>query len=66
MKEPREKTTFVRLIGQHDSIYLVLVFTLLLTVMNVLDAIAIDTAYLANLIYLPMVMYLFVKIMDTK
>ena len=66
VKEPREKTTFVRLIGQHDSVYLVIVFTILVSLMNVLDAFAVSMVYLINLIYIPMVMFLFVRIMDNK
>lgn len=66
VKEPREKTTFVRLIGQHDSIYLVIVFTGLVSLMNVLDTFAVHAIYAVNLIYVPMIMFLFVRIMDTK
>jgi len=66
VKEPREKSTFVRLVGQHDSVYLVIMFTLLVCLMSVMDACAISPVYLCNLAYLPLVMYMFVKIMDTK
>ena len=41
-------------------------FTLLVCLMSVMDAIAISSVHLCNLTYLPLVMYLFVKIMDTK
>ena len=41
-------------------------FTLLVSVMSVMDAIAINTVHLTNLIYIPLVMYQVVKIMDTK
>ena len=41
-------------------------FTLLVCLMSVMDAVAINFVHLCNLVYLPLVMYLFVKIMDTK
>ncbi len=66
VKEPFNKTTFVRLISQHDSVYLMIVFTILLQVMSLMDAFAIQTVHLINLIYVPFVMYKVVKIMDTK
>ena len=66
VKEPFKKTNFVRLISQHDSVYLMIVFTILLQVMSLMDAVAIQTVHLINLIYVPFVMYKVVKIMDTK
>ena len=65
-KEPFHKSTFVRLIGQHDSTYLMVMFTLLVSVMSIMDACATETVHLVNLIYIPFVMYQVVKIMDTK
>lgn len=66
VKEPFQKSTFVRLVGQHDSTYLIVMFTLLVSLMSVMDAIAVNTVHLTNLIYIPLVMYQVVKIMDTK
>ena len=66
VKEPFQKSTFVRLIGQHDSTYLIVMFTLLVSVMSILDAMAVNTVHLTNLIYIPLVLYQVVKIMDTK
>ncbi len=43
-----------------------IVFTILLQVMSLMDAFAIQTVHLINLIYVPFVMYKVVKIMDTK
>ena len=65
-KEETFKSSFVRLLGQHDSVFLMVVFTMLVTVMTVLDAIAVDSVHLFNLLYLPYVVYLFTAIMDTK
>ena len=66
VKEPFQKSTFVRLIGQHDSTYLIVMFTLLVSVMSIMDAIAVNAVHLTNLVYIPLVMYQVVKIMDTK
>ena len=41
-------------------------FTLLVSVMSILDAMAVNTVHLTNLIYIPLVLYQVVKIMDTK
>jgi len=65
-KEETFKSSFVRLLGQHDSVYLMIVFTLLVSVMTVLDAIAVNSVHLFNLLYLPLIVYLFTSIMDTK
>ena len=43
-----------------------IVFTILVSVMNLLDAIAVDPIYAINLIYVPFVLYMFTAIMDTK
>ena len=43
-----------------------LVFTALLQLMSVMDACAVDSVHLLNLIYLPLVIFQVVKIMDTK
>ena len=66
-KEPTYKTTFVRLIGKHDSVYLLIMFTLMVCLMSVMDALAEGKIhYLFNLINVPLVLYSVVKIMDTK
>ena len=56
----------MRLVGQHDSTYLIVMFALLVSLMSVMDAIAVNSIHLVNLIYIPLVMYQVVKIMDTK
>lgn len=66
VKEPFQKTNFVRLISPHDSLFLVLVFTGVVQVLALLDAVCGDAVHLLNLIYVPMLMYQVVKIMDTK
>ena len=65
-KEETFKSSFVRLLGPHDSIYLMIVFTILIMVMTVLDAIAVDVVHLFNFLYVFLVVYLFTAIMDTK
>ena len=65
-KEETHKSSFVRLIGQHDSIYFMIVFTILVSVMNLLDAVAVDPIYAINLLYVPFVLYMFTAVMDTK
>lgn len=66
VKEPFQKTSFVRLISPHDSLFLMLVFTGVVEVMALMDAVAVHTAHLMNLIYVPLLFYMIVKIMDTK
>ena len=66
VKEPLQKSTFVRLIGQHDSVYLLIMFTLQVELMSLLDACSSDKIYLLNLIYVPLILYQVVKIMDNK
>ena len=41
-------------------------FTLLVSLMSIMDAIAVSTVHLMNLIYIPLVLYQVVKIMDQK
>ena len=65
-KEPFHKTTFVRLIGSHDAVYLLVVFTMLVSLMSVMDALALDSIHSINLFNIPIVLYQVVKIMDTK
>ena len=43
-----------------------IVFTILVSIMNLLDAIAVDPIYAINLIYVPFVLYMFTAVMDTK
>ena len=43
-----------------------IIFTLLISTMSILDAIAVDSVHLFNLLYLPIMLYLFTAIMDTK
>lgn len=57
VKEEFQKSTFVRLIGQHDSTYLIVMFTILISVMSILDAMAVNSVHLTNLIYIPLVLY---------
>ena len=65
-KEETFKSSFVRLLGPHDSIYLMIVFTMLIAVMSILDAIAVDSVNLFNLLYVPFIIYIFTAVMDTK
>mmetsp|Transcript_9694 Transcript_9694/g.13241 ORF Transcript_9694/g.13241 Transcript_9694/m.13241 type:complete len:139 (-) Transcript_9694:403-819(-) len=66
VKEPFQKTSFVRLISPHDSLFLMLVFVGVIEVMALMDAVAVHTAHLMNLLYVPLLFYMIVKIMDTK
>ena len=66
VQEPAKKTTFVRLIGQHDSTYLMVMFTLLVALMSIMDAFSENFVHLSNLVYIPLILYQVVKIMDTK
>lgn len=66
-KEPAAKTTFVRLIGQHDSIFLFLIFTAYLCFNTVLDSLNYwDAHQLSVLVYLPWALYVFNRLMDER
>ena len=58
-KEPAVKTTFVRLLGQHDTIFLILVFSLMVAVTNLLDAVTFNWLYTLNLSYVVFILYVF-------
>ena len=65
-KEPGQKSTFVRLIGAHDSIFVILVYSAMIVFTSIVDSIAYGKEHLINLIYLPFVLYLFNRLMDEK
>ena len=65
-KEPGAKSTFVRLIGAHDSIFVILVYSAMIAFTSVVDSIAYGKEHLLNLIYLPFCLYLFNRLMDEK
>ena len=65
-KEPGKKSTFVRLIGAHDSIFVILVYTAMMTFTSIVDSIAYGKEHLFNLMYVPFCLYLFNRLMDEK
>jgi hypothetical protein len=65
-KEPGQKTTFVRLIGAHDSIFIILVYSAMMMFTTLVDSIAYGKEHLLNLIYVPCCLYLFNRLMDEK
>jgi hypothetical protein len=65
-KEPGQKSTFVRLIGAHDSIFVILVYSAMISFTSIVDSIAYGKEHLINLMYLPFVLYLFNRLMDEK
>ena len=53
--------------SQSDCLWLMIVFTAAIEVTAVMNAVGIGhCAYLMNLIYIPITIYMIVKIMDTK
>jgi hypothetical protein len=56
----------VRLIGAHDSIFVILVYTAMIVFTSIVDSIAYGKEHLINLTYLPFVLYLFNRLMDEK
>jgi len=65
-KEPGKKTTFVRLIGAHDSIFIILVYSAMMIFTSIVDSLAYGRDHLLNLLYLPFCLYLFNRLMDEK
>lgn len=65
-KEPGKKTTFVRLIGAHDSIFVILVYTAIMIFTSLIDSIAYGKEHLLNLITVPFCLYIFNRLMDEK
>ena len=65
-KEPTIKTTFVRLLGQHDTIFLILIFSLMVGITNLLDAITFNWLYTLNLTYIIFILYVFQRLMEEK
>lgn len=67
VNEKGKKSTFVRLIGIHDTLYLVLMFALVISIMSLIDAFSIDWLHLVNCLYLPIfAVYTANRIMDDK
>jgi hypothetical protein len=65
--EKGKKTNFVRLMGVHDSLYLILVFSLVVATLSTIDAIAHDWLFLLNCLYVPFfAMYTANRMMDDK
>lgn len=60
------KSTFVRLIGSHDSIFVILVYSAMMVFSSIVDSIAYGKEHLLNLIYLPFCLYLFNRLMEEK
>ena len=65
-KEPTVKSTFVRLLGQHDTIFLMLIFSSMIAIANLLDAITFNWLYLLNLTYIIFILYVFQRLMEEK
>jgi hypothetical protein len=65
-KEPTHKSTFVRLLGQHDSIFLILIFSLMVGVTNLLDALTFNWLYALNLTCVVFMLYVFQRLMEEK
>lgn len=65
-KEKAIKTTFVRLLGQHDTIFLILIFSMMVGITNILDAITFNWLYLLNLTYIVFILYVFQRLMEEK
>jgi 4-hydroxybenzoate polyprenyltransferase len=65
--EKGRKSNFVRLIGIHDTLYLVLMFALVILIISVIDAFAHDWLHLVNCLYLPFfAIYTANRVMDDK
>lgn len=65
--EKGRKSNFVRLIGIHDTLYLVLMFAGVILIMSMIDAFAHDWLHLVNCLYLPFfAIYTANRLMDEK
>jgi hypothetical protein len=65
--EKGKKSNFVRLIGIHDTLYLLLMFALVITILSMIDAFSQDWLHLVNCLYLPLfAIYTANRVMDDK
>ena len=66
-REPAFKSTFVRLMGAHDSTFILLVFTVVIFGNAVVDSLASQNwDCMLMWLYLPGVLYVFNRLMDEK
>ena len=66
-REPAFKSTFVRLMGAHDSTFIPLVFSFVILVNAVVDSMASQNwDFMLMGLYLPGVLYVFNRLMDEK
>jgi len=65
-KEPTFKSTFVRLIGQHDSIFIFLCQACVVLFNAACDGYSYGSEHLLMFCYLPWVLYVFNRLMDDK
>jgi hypothetical protein len=56
----------VRLIGAHDSIFVILVYSGMIAFTSIVDSIAYSKDHLLKLVYVPFCLYLFNRLMDEK
>ena len=67
VREPAYKSTFVRLIGPHDSTFILLTFSVVILANAVVDSVAAqDWDMMWMWLYLPGVLYVFNRLMDEK
>ena len=64
--EKKHKSTFVRLLGVHDTLYLILIFSLVIGVTSTIDAFTSDWLCLLNWFYLAWAIYSVNRMMDEK
>ena len=64
--EKKHKSTFVRLLGVHDTLYLILIFSVVIGLMSTVDSFTSDWLYLLNWFYLAWVVYSVNRMMDEK
>lgn len=64
--EAAGKMSFVRLIGRHDAVFMFVIYALFTTVFTIVDTLASDWRFAANLWYLVYALYAFGKLMDHK
>jgi hypothetical protein len=66
-REPTYKSTFVRLMGAHDSTFILLTFSVVILLNSAVDSLATQNwDFLLMWLYLPGVLYVFNRLMDEK
>jgi 1,4-dihydroxy-2-naphthoate octaprenyltransferase len=64
--ETKEKLSFVRLVGKHDAVFLFVIYSIFIFIMNMMDFVSTNYIFSINLWYTFYSVYMFGKLMEGK